>query len=34
MKEKEIELVTEIDQEAFSTIIRLYDKTLKDLVDR
>lgn len=32
--EEEIEFEKEIDQEALSVILRLYDKTIKDLVDR
>ena len=33
-QEETVELVEEVDQEALSVIFRLYDKTIKDLVDR
>lgn len=29
-----IEMVDELDEEALDTIIRLYDKTIRDLVER
>lgn len=32
--EEEIIVQEEVDEEALSVIFRLYDKTLKDLVDR
>lgn len=33
-QEDTVEMVEEVDQEALSVIFRLYDKTIKDLVDR
>lgn len=33
-EEEIIELQEELDEEAFAVILRLYDKTFKDLADR
>lgn len=33
-EDDKIEWATEIDEEALDVILRLYDKTIKDLVDR
>lgn len=32
--DNEVQFVTELDHEAFSVILRLYDKTFRELVDR
>lgn len=33
-KDQEVEIQTEIDEEALDVVFRLYDKTFKELVER